>query len=110
MCQWFILITTVLMDEVLFLAMYREYFDGSVRGKPSAFFAKVETAIDEKKVEAKVRQRILAELAQASQVPDLGELAQAVDMETGSTTINHHHHIKLIFIKLIFIFTQETGS
>ena len=87
------------MDEVLFLAMYREYFDGSVRGKPSAFFAKVETAIDEKKVEAKVRQRILVELAEASQAPspqavdrNLGELAeasqapsqQAVDMETGS--------------------------
>jgi hypothetical protein len=84
------------MDEVLFLVMYREYFDGNVRGKPSALLAKVETSIDEKKVEAKVRQRILAQLAEASQVPpqQLAESQvpsqveaspqQVVDMETGS--------------------------
>ena len=82
----------MLMDEVLFLVMYREYFDGNVRGKPSAFLSKVETAIDEKKVESKVRQRILAQLAEASQVPSqqLAESQveaspqQVVDMETGS--------------------------
>jgi len=79
------------MDEVLFLVMYREYFDGNVRGKPSAFLSKVETAIDEKKVESKVRQRILAQLAEASQVPSQQVVEasqvpsqQVVDMETGS--------------------------
>ena len=41
-----------ILDEVMYLALFREYAEGNGKGKPQSFVKLLETLIDEKKVEA----------------------------------------------------------
>ena len=48
----------VILDEVMYLALFREFGEGNGKGRPQAIVKLLETLIDEKKAEATLRMTI----------------------------------------------------